>query len=208
MNRALNKLFSSDRSNTQYSPSSAGNRFGQICSAIFLMLCLGWAAELRADTLSGTVKDPAGLPVEGAKVEVTGENLPQLIALTSDPAGKFAAGELKPGKYSVKVTKEGFQTLISTVDLHGAADLQLMLVIAEQQTSVTVTGKSMAFANSDTVYRQLRDIGLGSTYRCDDVTMPMDVGTYVFKSGTITFLAPVNGEETGAIFVGERHFVL
>jgi Peptidase family M1 domain/Carboxypeptidase regulatory-like domain len=172
------------------------------------MLCLGWGAELRADTLSGTVKDPAGLSVEGAKVEVTGENLAQPITLSSDPAGKFAAVDLKPGKYSVRVTKDGFQTLISTVDLRGAADLLLTLAIAEQQTSITVTGKSMAFANSDSVYRQLRDIGLGATYRCDDMTMPMDVGTYAFKSGTITFLAPVNGQETGAIFVGQGHFVL
>src|ERR1700739_2160580 len=196
MHRALNWLLSGNPSKRGYTRRSAGNRFRHMFHAIFLMVCLGWGAALRADTLSGTVKDPAGLPVAGAKVEVTGENLAQPITLSSDQAGKFAAGDLKPGKYSVKVTKDGFQTLISTVDLRGAADLQLTLAIAEQQTSVTVTGKSLAFANSDPVYRQLRELGLGATYRCDDVTFPMDVGTYTFKSGTLTFLAQVNGEET------------
>jgi len=38
--------------------------------------------------------------------------------------------------------------------------------------------------------------------------MPLDVGTVVFKSGTITFLAPVNGMETGAVFLGQGHFTL
>src|SRR5258706_8722919 len=38
--------------------------------------------------------------------------------------------------------------------------------------------------------------------------MPLDVGAFVFKSGTITFLAPVNGMETGAVFLGQGHFTL
>jgi hypothetical protein len=133
MNRVRKGLFSGKLSKTGYLPRSAGNRFRQIVHAIFLMLCLGWGAELRADTLSGTVKDPAGLPVAGAKVEVTGENLAQPITLSSDQAGRFIAGDLKPGKYSVKVTKDGFQVLISTVDLRGASDLQLTLAIADQR---------------------------------------------------------------------------
>ncbi len=67
-------------------------------AALFL-LCLGWGASLRADTLSGTVKDPAGLTVAGARIEITGEGLPQPLILTSDEAGKFVARDLKPGKY-------------------------------------------------------------------------------------------------------------
>jgi hypothetical protein len=64
-------------------------------AALFL-LCLGWSASLRADTLSGTVKDPAGLSVAGARIEITGEGLPRPIILTSDDAGKFVARDLNP----------------------------------------------------------------------------------------------------------------
>jgi hypothetical protein len=71
-----------------------------------------------------------------------------------------------------------------------------------------VTGKSFAFANSDSVYRQLRDIGLSRSYHCENVTLPMDVGTFEFKSGTLTLLNVVNRYETGAIFVGQGHFTL
>src|SRR5580704_7381292 len=95
-------------------------------AALFL-LCLGWSASLRADTLSGTVKDPAGLSVAGARIEITGEGLPQPLILTSDEAGKFVARDLKPGKYSVHVSKDGFQPLDSSANLQGTADLSLTL---------------------------------------------------------------------------------
>jgi Carboxypeptidase regulatory-like domain len=172
------------------------------------LMWLGWGTQLRADTISGTVKDPSGLAVAGAKIEIMGENLAQPITVSSDDTGKFSAPDLKPGKYVLHVTKDGFQPLSSPVELHGSAAVQLTLAIAEEKTSITVTAKSLAFANSDGFYRQLRDIGYGATYRCDNFTLPMDVGTFVFKSGTMTFLAPINGYQTGAIFVGQGHFTL
>jgi carboxypeptidase family protein len=175
---------------------------------ILALLGLTLPTGLRADTISGTVKDPSGAVVAGARIEISGDNLSQPIVLTSDESGKFAASDLSPGKYSVRVTKEGFEEIVSPVDLRGTADLPLKLMIAEQQASINVAEKSLAFANSDAAYRQLRDIGLGSAYRCENFTLPVDVGTFLLKSGTITFLSPVNGYETGAVFVGQGHFVL
>jgi hypothetical protein len=108
----------------------------------------------------------------------------------------------------VRVAKEGFDEIATSVELQGAANLELKLTIAAQQTSVTVSDKSAAFANSDSVYRQLRDLGLGNSYHCENFTLPMDVGTFELKSGTITFLNLVNRFETGAIFIGQGHFTL
>lgn len=175
---------------------------------MLVLLCFAFAPPLRADTISGTLKDPSGAVVAGARIEITGGNLPQAIVLTSDESGKFAAPNLNPGKYSVRVIKEGFDDLVTTVDLHGTAELLLTLAIAAQQTSISVTGKSSAFANSDPVYRRLRDIGLGSTYRCENFTIRLDVGTFLLQSGTITVMDPVNKFITGAIFVGQGHFTL
>jgi hypothetical protein len=184
------------------------SQFSFFLSAVLTLLCLGFSAELRADTLSGTVKDPSGAVVAGAHIEITGESITQTIVLTSDESGKFAAPNLSPGKYSVRVTKDGFEPLISPVDLRGTSDLQLKLTIAEQQTSVTVTDKSLAFANTDSIYRQLRDLSVGDTYVCEKFIFNMDVGNFELRSGTITFLSPVNGTVTGAIFVGQGHFTL
>ena len=177
-------------------------------SLSILVLCLTNAARTQADTISGTVRDPSGAVVAGAHIEITGSHLTQPVVLTSDESGKFTLPDLGPGKYSIRVVKEGFDEITTSVDLKGRADLELNLTIAAQQTSVNVSEKSMAFANSDSLYRQLRDIGLGSSYRCENFTLNMDVGRFEFKSGTLTFLALVNRFETGAVFVGHGHFTL
>src|SRR6266404_4566266 len=141
------------------------------CAFIWTLVCLLFAANLRADTISGTVKDPSGAGGSGARIEITGNNLSQPLNLTSDESGKFSAPNLTAGKYSVRVVKEGFD-------------------------------------NSDSVYRQLRDIGLGNTYHCEKFTLTLDVGTFQLTSGTITVLNAVNNFQTGAIFVGQGHFTL
>jgi hypothetical protein len=182
--------------------------FHFLYAAIVALLCLTLAVQLRADTISGTVKDPSGAVVAGARVEITGGNLTQAIVLTSDETGKFAAPNLNPGSYSVRVAKDGFDDLVKAVELKGTAELALSLTIAEQKTSVNVSEKNTAFMNSDAGYRQLRDMGLGDSYRLENFTLNMDAGTFQFKSGTITFLALVDRLETGAIFVGQGHFTL
>src|ERR1700720_4640537 len=183
-------------------------RFPFLHASILALFCLAFATYLRADTLSGTVKDPSGAVIVGARIEITGGNLSQPIILASDDSGKFAAPNLAPGKYSVRVAKTGFDELVITVDLRGVADLPLNLTIAAQQTRVTVTEKNTAFANSDAVYRQLREVSLADTFLCENFTLTMYVGTFQLKSGTITLLSPVNGLMTGAIFVGHGHFTL
>jgi peptidase M1-like protein/carboxypeptidase family protein len=172
------------------------------------LLCLALAAGLRADTISGTVKDPSGSVVVGARIEITGGSLSQPLILTSDESGKFVTPNLSAGKYSVRVSKEGFDELVSTVELQGTVNLPLKLTISAQKTSITVNEKSLAFANSDAVYRQLRDVGFSSSYQCENSKLEIDVGTFEFKSGTMTFLRPVNNFITGAVFVGQGHFTL
>jgi len=175
---------------------------------MLVLTCLVLTPQARSDTISGTVKDPSGGVVIGARIEISGGNLSQPVLLSSDESGKFAATDLSAGKYSIRVAKEGFDDLVTTVELLGTADLALKLTIAAQQTSVTVTGKSTAFANSDAIYRQLRSIGLGETFRCENFTLKMDVGTFELKRGTLTLLGLVNKFETGAVFAGQGHFSL
>ena len=176
--------------------------------AALLLMCLTLCGSVRADTISGTIKDPSGAVVAGARVEITADGLTKAIVLTTDESGKFVVPNLSPGKYSVRISKEGFDEIVTPVDLQGTSDLQLSLTISAQQTSVNVTEKSSGYGNSDTVYRQLRDVGLGNSFHVEKYTLKMDVGSFEFKSGTITLLTPVNRFVTGAIFIGEGHFSL
>lgn len=59
-------------------------------------------------------------------------------------------------------------------------------------------------ANSDPTYVALRNITLGSeAVLLENVVLKREFGTFTFRSGTMFFVAPVNGKVTGAIFVGE-----
>jgi len=175
--------------------------------ALFILWLLA-PAWLHSETISGTIQDSSGAVIAGARIEITGGDLAQPLVLSSDAVGRFASAELKPGTYSVRVTQEGFEPLIKTVDLHAAVSLQFTLVIAKPEVNISVAGKSLAFANSDPVYRQLREVGLGQTFRLDNFTLTWDAATFHFQKGTLTLLSPVNGVVTGAIFIGEGQFNL
>ena len=174
----------------------------------FVLLWLAGPLLLHADTLSGSVVDQTGALIPGARIEITGGDLAQPLVVSSDSGGKFSAPDLKPGTYSVRVTRDGFEPLVKMVELHGSANLELKMAIAQQRVEVTVPGKSLTYANSDPVYRSLRDLRFGDTFRIENFTVPVDTATLQFQKGTLTFLAPVEGVVTGAIFIGEGHFNL
>ena len=175
--------------------------------ALFLLWLLAPTA-LRAETISGTILDPSGAVIAAARIEITGRDLPQPVVLSSDGLGNFTSPDLKAGTYSVQVTRDGFEPLIKTVELQGSAQLQLTLAIAGQQVNISVPGKSLAFANSDSLYLRLRNLGLGQTFRFDNYSLSWDTATFQFQKGTLTVLGPVDGVVTGAIFIGTGHFNL
>jgi len=73
------------------------------------VLALGLTAGIYAQTtiatgsIQGTVIDPAGAVVPGAKVTVTGKSTGQIIHATTGNAGSYNSGALIPGQYQVKV---------------------------------------------------------------------------------------------------------
>jgi Peptidase family M1 domain/Carboxypeptidase regulatory-like domain len=173
--------------------------------AFFLSL-VALPGGLQAGTISGTIKDPSGAVVAGARIEIAGENLIQPVQITSDATGKFTSPELKAGKYVVRVSHEGFELLERAVDLQDSVQLEMALAIPRQEAQVEVQAKGLA--NSDPVYKELRGIGLGETFRLDNFTLNTDVGTFHFDKGTLTWLRPVENVVTGAVFAGEGHFHL
>jgi len=152
------------------------------------------------------VFDSSGALIAAARIEISGGDLAQPIVLSSDGLGRFASPDLKPATYVLKVTRDGFEPLTKKLDLQVSAELQLTLEVAQQQVSVSVTAKGLAYANSDPVYRKLRDVTLGPSFHFDNFTLTWDAATFHFEKGTLTFLNPVNGVVTGAVFVGDGHF--
>ena len=78
--------------------------------AVAMMLCLlvlGWAAtapaQVNTATLSGTVSDPQGLPVKGAKVTMTNAGTGAQRTSVTDDSGRYNLVGLPPGQYKMTV---------------------------------------------------------------------------------------------------------
>ncbi len=76
-------------------------RFSWLSKIALLLLWLAGPACLHAETISGTVEDPSGAVIVGARIEITGGDLVQAIVLSSDGQGKFSSPDLKSGAYSL-----------------------------------------------------------------------------------------------------------
>jgi hypothetical protein len=64
-------------------------------------------------------------------------------------------------------------------------------------------------ANSDPTYQQLRNIGLsGESIAIEGVDLKRDAATFHLRSGTVCFVPPVQGQVTGAVFVGDGSMTL
>ena len=176
---------------------------------LLLLLVLGLPSSLCAANISGTVVDDSGAAVPQAHIEIRGGALAQPEILTCDAQGHFASADLPPGSYSLTVTSNGFQPLAQTVNLTSdALTLTLHLKIATARQEVTVVGKLSPYANADPLYQKLRTVGLGVTSPVEGATLEYDAATFLFRQGTLTYLAAVDGRVTGAIFIGEGRFTL
>src|SRR6185437_514469 len=82
------------------------------------------------------------------------------------------------------------------------------LKITAANTSMQVSGKRSPLANSDPNYQALRKGHLTQVYRVSNLTITRDVGTLNFRSGAFSFLPPVLGHVTTAVFVGDGNFQL
>src|SRR5258706_14117388 len=105
---------------TRSSPVSPGqfhiggvvNRLRFVLAVFTLLLAMMPAVNSQSVTgqISGTVTDPAGAVVFGAKVQLTNDLSKQVREFTSESKGAFIFSGLVPGRYSIRVAQPGFKT--------------------------------------------------------------------------------------------------
>jgi hypothetical protein len=67
-------------------------------------------AQVSGATLSGTITDPSGAIIAGAKVSITNTATGITRDVTTDSAGLYSAPNLLPGPYEFTVGASGFST--------------------------------------------------------------------------------------------------
>jgi hypothetical protein len=104
----------------------------------------GWAqATAGYGTVSGTVLDPSGAPVGGAKVLVTNPSLGLTRELSTTGAGLFSAPALIPENgYKVTVEKQGFATYSAdglVLQVGEVLNLKVSLTVGSMSEKIVIT---------------------------------------------------------------------
>jgi Carboxypeptidase regulatory-like domain len=124
--------------------SSAANRALKFAFALVVLSCSSTLfAQVDRGNIVGTVSDPSGANVQGAKVVITNLATEQSVEVTTDGSGAYAANLLRIGTYRVTVERQGFKRAVEPnveVGVNQVVRMNLTLQIGAATESVEVTG--------------------------------------------------------------------
>src|SRR5689334_14318607 len=128
----------------------------QLRNSILLILLLTTLASAQTfrGTILGTVSDPNGAVVAGAKVSAKNTSTGLERSTTTDEAGNYTIPELPIGLYEVRVEQTGFAAAVVTnVTVEVASDrrVDVKLAVAAQENLVTIAPNVQVETTSNTL---------------------------------------------------------
>jgi hypothetical protein len=117
--------------------------------AIVLLLLLPAAfaqTTVGTGSIVGTVSDPQGAVVEGAKIVITNTETGVPVELTANSSGAYNSGALTPGNYKVQASAKGFSTFSQNVLLQvgNTATVNPKLQVGQESQVIEVQGSEVA----------------------------------------------------------------
>jgi len=92
-----------------------------VAAVVLLMTSIPFAqTTISTGSIVGTVTDPSGAVVSGAKVEITNKATGHVVTTSTTSSGAYASGALSPSVYVVRVEASGFKTVESTITVEVA----------------------------------------------------------------------------------------
>ncbi|MBY0507158.1 MAG: carboxypeptidase-like regulatory domain-containing protein [Bryobacteraceae bacterium] len=126
----------------------------RVChAALFFAVSLG-SQDFRS-TLAGTITDPAGAAVSGAKVKAVNTQTNAASEVTSNENGRYSISFLIPGQYVVTVEANGFKQHVRQnleLQISASAGLNVRLELGALTEKVTVSGQ-MSLLETETASR-------------------------------------------------------
>ncbi len=108
-------------------------------------------AQVDTATLRGTVKDPSGATIPGATVSIQDAETTAIRTTVTNDAGEYTVTSLKPGTYTVSVSKTGFNTAKYTslkLDVNQLASQNAILQVGNVEQSIEVAAATTAIDTS------------------------------------------------------------
>ena len=135
-----------------------------------LIFCSVASGQTITGSISGTVTDLNGSVIPGAAVTLTSDKTADTRTQSCDSDGRFTFAALQPGTYSLKIERQGFQTLehkgviLSANEKLAIGELKLQPGQVSETVSVTSEGAIVERESSDLTARLTADqINLIST---------------------------------------------
>jgi len=107
----------------------------------------GWAqSTVGTGSITGTVTDPTGAAVSGAKVVITNTGTGQALNLATNAEGAYASGSLDPGTYRVQVSAKGFSSVNETigVEVGNTSSANIKLQLGQESQVIEVQASTVA----------------------------------------------------------------
>jgi len=113
----------------------------------FIFLLTALLSFAQNTTIRGTVKDPNGLPLQGASVTVEGSKR----GVVTDASGNYSIS-VPPGNYTIIITYVGMQQQKQTVNVPagGVADLSINMQSGGDLNRIVIVGSRSATVRSNT----------------------------------------------------------
>ena len=146
-----------------------------------LVILLGsltvWAQSINTGTVGGTINDPSGAVVSGAKITLTDRATNESRTTSSNDVGHYFFANINPGEYDLNVSKQGFETTKSSskVQVGLATTINLTLQVGATTTTVEVetTGAELQTMNA-TVGNTINSIAMDAL-----PSLGRDVSTFI-----------------------------
>jgi hypothetical protein len=133
-----------------FNSSRPGVRFSVLALVtVFALLLSSMAAfgqtTVAQGSIQGTVTDPSGAVISGAKITITNKGSRQVSTTTSSSSGLYNSGGLIPGDYLVRVEAKGFKTTETGVVVQVAvtASGNVKLEVGQESTVLEVQGNAV-----------------------------------------------------------------
>lgn len=143
-------------------------QFARLLLLLLLAILPAFSQTVGA-SLQGSITDPSGAIIPGAKIEIRNLETGVASSLISDSSGRFREPVLGPGDYEVRVQATGFQTAVHThlrlaVGQDAVFDVTLQIGATAGEVTVTaaatridtVTGSLSGLVDD----KQIRDLPL------------------------------------------------
>src|ERR1041385_6096393 len=106
------------------------------------LFALAIFAQSDRGTITGTIADPAGAFVAGAKIEGKNTATSAVYSAASTDTGNYTLSQLPAGNYELTVTVQGFKRYVRqniSVQVAGTLRIDVALEVGATTESVTVT---------------------------------------------------------------------